>query len=203
MYERNDIAGMATGCEQPHELLTLRQPQRPEACRSVGAGGGEHGRGLADSAQPSAAQEQRESVASPDVAGLRQAGSGNRDLQEKPCPQKRLVSLGLAARVRREPVHPQEGSALGEPSPPHGPVSIDTVLRLLEFQNFRCALTGRPLTPQTAALDHIVPTRFGGRHVIENTQVLHKDTNRAKGSLTSDEFIQLCREVIIHTARNN
>jgi hypothetical protein len=40
-----------------------------------------------------------------------------------------------------------------------------------------------------------VSIRCGGEHVIENTQVLHKDVNRAKGSLTSDEFIGLCREV--------
>jgi 5-methylcytosine-specific restriction endonuclease McrA len=75
------------------------------------------------------------------------------------------------------------------------------VLRLLEHQRYRCALSGRRLTPQTAALDHIMPVRHSGEHVIENTQVLHKDVNRAKGSLTSDEFIQLCREVANHAAR--
>jgi len=75
-------------------------------------------------------------------------------------------------------------------------VSTDNVLRLLEHQQHRCALTGRRLTPQTAALDHIVPIRCGGEHVIENTQVLHKDVNRAKGSLTSEEFLAMCREVV-------
>ena len=67
---------------------------------------------------------------------------------------------------------------------------------LLEHQHYRCALTGRWLTPQTAALDHIMPMRRGGEHVIENTQVLHKDVNRAKGSLTSEEFLAMCREVV-------
>ena len=80
---------------------------------------------------------------------------------------------------------------------PRGRVSTENVLRLLEKQQYRCALTGRRLTPQTAALDHIVPIRFGGEHLIENAQVLHKDVNRAKGSLTSDEFIGLCREVTL------
>ena len=70
------------------------------------------------------------------------------------------------------------------------------MLRLLERQRYRCALTGRRLTPQTAALDHIVPIRRGGEHAIENTQVLHKDVNRAKGALTSEEFLAVCREVI-------
>jgi 5-methylcytosine-specific restriction endonuclease McrA len=67
---------------------------------------------------------------------------------------------------------------------------------LLGDQHYRCALTGRWLTPQTAALDHIMPIRRGGEHVIENTQVLHKDVNRAKGSLTSEEFLAMCREVV-------
>jgi len=79
---------------------------------------------------------------------------------------------------------------------PRGPVSTKNVLRLLEYQGHRCALTGRRLTPQTAALDHIVPMRRGGEHAIENTQVLHKDVNRAKGSLTSEEFLAMCREVV-------
>ena len=57
-------------------------------------------------------------------------------------------------------------------------------------------LTGRDLTPQTAALDNIVPIRCGGKHVIENVQVLHKNVNRAKGSLTNEEFVALCREVV-------
>lgn len=89
-----------------------------------------------------------------------------------------------------------------EPTPVVGtPVSTGNVLRLLERQGYRCALTGRRLTPQTAALDHIVPIRCGGQHVIENTQVLHKPVNRAKGSLTSDEFIGLCQEVVAWTSR--
>ncbi len=69
-------------------------------------------------------------------------------------------------------------------------------MELLEAQDFRCAMSGRALTPQTAALDHIVPIRCGGEHVIENTQILDKAVNRAKGSLTSAEFIGLCREVV-------
>jgi hypothetical protein len=75
-------------------------------------------------------------------------------------------------------------------------------MELLEAQNFRCAMTGRALTPRTAALDLIVPIRCGGEHVIENTQILDKAVNRAKGSLTSAEFITLCREVVTWTGRS-
>lgn len=84
-----------------------------------------------------------------------------------------------------------------------GDVSIENVLRLLEAQQYRCALTGRRLTPQNAALDHVVPVRFGGEHVIQNAQVLHKDVNRAKGSLTNEEFIGVCREVVCWSDRQN
>ena len=102
--------------------------------------------------------------------------------------------MGLATRERRQPLHSPKQTPLV--AAPCGPVSTENVLRLLEYQHYRCALTGRKLTPQTAAIDHIVPVRFGGEHLIENTQVLHKDVNRAKGSLTSEEFVRLCREVV-------
>jgi hypothetical protein len=69
-------------------------------------------------------------------------------------------------------------------------------MALLERQHFRCALSGRALTPATAALDHIVPIRAGGEHIIENVQVLDKDVNRAKNALTSAEFIELCLDVV-------
>jgi 5-methylcytosine-specific restriction endonuclease McrA len=84
-----------------------------------------------------------------------------------------------------------------------GPVNVGNVLRLLERQKYRCALTGRPLTPELASLDHIVPVRCGGEHQIENAQVLHRNVNRAKTTMTNEEFISLCREVVKHTARQN
>lgn len=86
---------------------------------------------------------------------------------------------------------------------PAGVINSANVLRLLEWQGYRCALTGRPLTPDTASLDHIVPVRDGGEHSIENAQVLHKDVNRAKSTLTHKQFVQLCREVVDHTAFTN
>ena len=81
-------------------------------------------------------------------------------------------------------------------NPAQSNVSTTNILTLIERQGFRCALTGRPLTPGTASLDHIVPLTQDGAHVIENTQVLHRDVNRAKGVLTNDQFIEICREVV-------
>lgn len=74
-------------------------------------------------------------------------------------------------------------------------VSVPEVLELLEKQRFECALSGRELTPETAVLDHVIPVARGGEHRIENAQVLDAEVNRAKGTLTNDEFIELCRLV--------
>jgi hypothetical protein len=32
-------------------------------------------------------------------------------------------------------------------------------------------------------------------------QVLHKDVNRAKSTMTNEEFVQLCREVVEYATR--
>ncbi|MGB7323971.1 MAG: HNH endonuclease signature motif containing protein [Rubripirellula sp.] len=78
---------------------------------------------------------------------------------------------------------------------PTGKINVKNVMQLLEYQGYQCALTGRVLTPEIASLDHIVPVRDGGEHVIENTQVLHRDINRAKSILSNADFVQMCREV--------
>ncbi|MCC7409317.1 MAG: hypothetical protein IT442_14725, partial [Phycisphaeraceae bacterium] len=76
------------------------------------------------------------------------------------------------------------------------------VLALLQRQAYRCALTGWDLTPETAALDHIIPVSRGGEHRISNAQVLTKIVNRAKGTLTNEEFIELCGAVWRHHRRS-
>jgi 5-methylcytosine-specific restriction endonuclease McrA len=108
-----------------------------------------------------------------------------------------LAVLGGTLTPPRPPVHRQS------PARPTGPVTKANVLRLLDWQQYRCALTGRVLTPETASLDHIVPVRSGGEHQIENTQVLHRDVNRAKTTMTCDEFVQLCREVVEHRTKQH
>jgi 5-methylcytosine-specific restriction endonuclease McrA len=130
------------------------------------------------------------------MGGIRALGGIHRRDEGESRTEKRLASVGLASRERREPLYPQAGPALAWGTAPRGAVSVENVLRLLEHQQYRCALTGRRLTPQTASLDHIVPVRLGGEHAIENTQVLHKDVNRAKGALTNEEFRAMCREVV-------
>lgn len=105
--------------------------------------------------------------------------------------------LGRASAGRAAPLHPEAIT-----DRPSGSVTQANVLRLLEWQRFRCALTGRSLMPDTASLDHIVPVRCGGDHLIENVQVLHKEVNRAKTTMTNEEFVNLCREVVAHVGRH-
>lgn len=80
----------------------------------------------------------------------------------------------------------------------HQRITKREVLDLLESQSYCCALTGWELTPHTASLDHQIPVSRGGEHSISNAQALHEDVNRAKGTLTNEEFVTLCRAVVRH-----
>lgn len=79
-----------------------------------------------------------------------------------------------------------------------GSLGITNILALLEKQNYKCALSGWALTPETASIDHIKPLSKGGTHVGENAQILHCDVNRAKNSMDNDSFIAMCRAVTNH-----
>jgi 5-methylcytosine-specific restriction endonuclease McrA len=81
-------------------------------------------------------------------------------------------------------------------------VKAKELRELIEKQQYKCALTGRGLTPETAAADHIQPVSNGGGHVIENIQILHRDVNAAKGTMNNEEFLRMCYEVIEHNQDN-
>jgi 5-methylcytosine-specific restriction endonuclease McrA len=96
-------------------------------------------------------------------------------------------------------VHNRHAPAAARSSYATGRLSWHSVLELIQRQQYCCALTGRTLTPKICSLDHIIPVSRGGLHRIENAQILHRDVNRAKGTLTNEEFLQLCREVVDHS----
>jgi 5-methylcytosine-specific restriction endonuclease McrA len=106
--------------------------------------------------------------------------------------QNDVELLGQPPAANQSAVRPETKASVGKPT---GKINVKNVLQLLEHQSYQCALTGRILTPEIASLDHIVPVRDGGEHVIENTQILHRDINRAKSILSNADFIQMCREV--------
>ncbi len=75
-------------------------------------------------------------------------------------------------------------------------VTAKQVFDLVEQQQYRCALSGRKLTPETASLDHIVPLGRGGTHDISNLWILEHRINSAKGTQLLSEFLEMCQDVV-------
>ena len=125
------------------------------------------------------------------------------NLEEMGCP----TAESSTRRVPQEPsvalaeMGLHQGGAGGHsgqtpPKKPRAVISRVALLALIESQGYCCALTGRQLTPETASIDHKVPLGRGGVHAIENIWIVHEDVNRAKGTMTAEEFVALCREVV-------
>ncbi len=171
-----------------------RSTKRQDAQRTLVPHSPQHGAGLADTFKQPTGKECPPGSHGADMGRDSLARGSNLSNQEVSCPENPVASLGHRSSFRQKTLRPQ-GQKVKSTVRPRGPVNTKNVLRLLEFQNYRCALTGRKLTPDISSLDHIVPIRNGGEHVIENAQILHSDINRAKGSLSQDEFICLCTEV--------
>lgn len=76
-------------------------------------------------------------------------------------------------------------------------VDPEFLKRLIEKQEYRCALSGVVLTPDEAELDHVVPFEQGGKHVKSNVQWVHKDVNRMKAQMRQPEFLEWCRKVAL------
>jgi hypothetical protein len=78
-------------------------------------------------------------------------------------------------------------------------ISIEDAWRLLEQQNFKCALTGLDINIKhiqshrkqdcTASLDRIDSSKG---YTLNNIQWVHKAINKMKMDLCEDEFINLC-----------
>lgn len=74
-------------------------------------------------------------------------------------------------------------------------VTNKALYKLLNDQEHRCALTGRDLTIDTTALDHIIPRSDGGEHEMWNVQWVDSSVNTAKGTMGQDEFVRMCTDV--------
>ena len=75
-------------------------------------------------------------------------------------------------------------------------VTAGQVLKLVRRQDFKCAISGRTLTPETASLDHIVPLGRGGEHTLANIWIVNHQVNLAKGTLSVEEFVSMCCDVV-------
>jgi 5-methylcytosine-specific restriction protein A len=74
-------------------------------------------------------------------------------------------------------------------------VSSSTLKTILEMQGYKCALSGKRLTPESASLDHKIPLSRGGTNDASNLQWVDSNINRAKGSMDCDEFVEMCKSV--------
>lgn len=64
-----------------------------------------------------------------------------------------------------------------------------------------CYLTGEQIDigyPRSYHFDHKVPVSKGGTNTIDNLGICTADANNAKHDKTQDEFIELCKRVLIH-----
>lgn len=77
---------------------------------------------------------------------------------------------------------------------------VSALVAMVESQQHRCALSGIKIEPDNANLDHKTPLSRGGTDELENLQWLDKEVNRAKGAMTNEEFISLCRRVVAWNA---
>jgi CRISPR/Cas system Type II protein with McrA/HNH and RuvC-like nuclease domain len=65
----------------------------------------------------------------------------------------------------------------------------------------KCYLTGRPIDINdynTYEFDHIIPRILGGEGSFENLGIARPEANRAKNDLTVEEFIRLCKDVLVN-----
>lgn len=67
--------------------------------------------------------------------------------------------------------------------------------RLIESQNFKCALTGLPISfiDKSASLDRIDSNKG---YIVGNMQWVHKDVNIMKNAYDVNYFIKLCKLIV-------
>ena len=74
------------------------------------------------------------------------------------------------------------------------------LMMLIKSQGYKCAISGLDISdPSNAQLDHISPVSAGGNHAVSNLQWVHAKLNRMKGTMSQQEFLELCTAVARHT----
>ena len=74
---------------------------------------------------------------------------------------------------------------------------------LLEKQSYRCALSGRELTPEITGAEHIVPLDAGGGHTAENIYLIVRDAARLKRHLSERDLLDLCFDILNHRGKHH
>ncbi|MDV6033218.1 MAG: HNH endonuclease [Phycisphaera sp. RhM] len=74
-------------------------------------------------------------------------------------------------------------------------VTIDYLRKKLDEQAYCCAISGEHLTPDNFALDHIIALADGGDFSPSNCQLVTKAVNRAKNTMSQEDFIAMCQRI--------
>ena len=80
-------------------------------------------------------------------------------------------------------------------------IPLNYIRGLLVAQGGCCAITGMPLDPQEVNADHILPLsrkELSPTKTEENIWLVHKRVNAMKGTMSYDEFVEMCRMVLAH-----
>jgi hypothetical protein len=93
------------------------------------------------------------------------------------------MTTGLKRKSGRKPVKSSSG------------VSLDSLMGILDLQGYKCALSGEELTPALASIDHKVPRAMDGKNDVNNLHVVLCVVNKAKGTMTVDQFVSMCHAV--------
>ena len=117
-------------------------------------------------------------------------------ISEKPTPNNHVAS-GCTGQVERQ----ANGFAGRIDDNLSGRVTTAKLRGLVVHQEFRCALSGRKLTPSNTQADHIKPACDGGSDDMSNVQLLRTEVNQAKGAMSQEEFVAMCCDVADRTRR--
>jgi hypothetical protein len=69
------------------------------------------------------------------------------------------------------------------------------LLGIAKRQGFRCAYTGRKLTPGIACWIWHVPLGKGGEPAVDNVRLVVREVAKMKDGLAPEEFVAWCRDV--------
>ena len=75
-------------------------------------------------------------------------------------------------------------------------VTGSVVFAKLKEQDGCCFYTGDELTFDNVSLEHTIPLCREGRDVRSNITLVTKQIQYAKGRMTGEEFIEMCRAVV-------